>query len=65
LDTKRKILAVAMLAVFVLTFTPLPLTYVFPAVPEGTATQSTVILAGVLTGLGWLRRHVEAKRSRD
>jgi membrane-associated protease RseP (regulator of RpoE activity) len=62
LDTKRKIMAVAVLAVFVLTFTPMPLTYVFPAVPEGTAMQSIVILAGILTGLGWLRRHVEAKR---
>jgi membrane-associated protease RseP (regulator of RpoE activity) len=65
LDTKRKILAVAVLAVFVLTFTPMPLTFVFPSVPEGTVMQSTVILAGVLTGLGWLRRHVEARHSHD
>ncbi len=65
LDTKRKILAVAVMAVFVLTFTPLPLTIVFPAEPEGTVMQSTVLLAGVLTGLGWLRRHVEARRTLD
>jgi membrane-associated protease RseP (regulator of RpoE activity) len=54
--------AVAVMAVFVLTFTPMPLTFFFPAEPEGTVMQSTVILAGVLTGLGWLRRHVEARR---
>ena len=65
LDTKRKILAVVVLAVFVLTFTPMPLTFVFPAVPEGTVMRSTIILAGALTGLGWLRRHVEARRSHD
>jgi hypothetical protein len=34
-------------------------------VPEGTVMQSTVILASVLTGLGWLHRHVEARHSHD
>lgn len=51
LDTRRKIVAVAVLLVFVLTFTPVPITLVFPGVGEGTVMNSLVLLAAVLTGL--------------
>jgi membrane-associated protease RseP (regulator of RpoE activity) len=62
LDGKRKILAVIVLAVFVLTFTPIPLTLVFPDSGEGFVLQGTVALASVLTGLGWLVRFLRTKR---
>jgi Zn-dependent protease len=59
LDTRRKIIAVAVLAVFVLTFTPIPLTLVDPGATGGMeAMRGITILAGVLTGLTWLGRRV-------
>jgi NADH:ubiquinone oxidoreductase subunit 4 (subunit M) len=61
LDGKRKLVAVAVLAAFVLTFTPIPLTYYFPEAAEGTAQQGMLVLAAVLTSLGWLRRRLEAR----
>lgn len=62
LDTRRKIVAVAVLAVFVLTFSPIPLTIVIPEGMEGEFVQQILVLAGVLTGLGWLAHRWEAKR---
>jgi hypothetical protein len=61
LDGKRKLVAVAVLAAFVLTFTPIPLTYYFPEAAEGTPQQGMLVLAAVLTSLGWLRRRLEAR----
>ena len=60
LDAKRKVVAVAVLATFVLTFTPVPLTYYFPDAAEGMNQQGVIFLAAVLTGLGWLRRRLDA-----
>ena len=51
LDGKRKLVAVAVLAAFVLTFTPIPLTYYFPEAAEGTAQQGMLVLAAVLSPL--------------
>ena len=62
LDTRRKIVAVLVLAVLVLTFTPIPLTIVVPEGVQGESVQAVVLLAGVLTGLGWLARRWEARR---
>jgi membrane-associated protease RseP (regulator of RpoE activity) len=62
LDGKRKVLAVMVLAVFVLTFTPVPLTLVFPDSAEGFTLQGTVVLAAALTGLGWLVRFLGTRR---
>jgi len=54
LDTRRKIVAVAVLLVFVLTFSPAPLTIVFP---EGEQVlYQIMLLATMLTGLGRLAR---------
>jgi hypothetical protein len=65
LDTRRKVVAVLVLATFVLTFTPVPLTIVFPDSVDGDTVQhGVVILAGVLTGLGWLGRRLAAGRRR-
>ncbi len=61
LDAKRKVVAVAVLAAFVLTFTPVPLTYFFPDAAEGMMQRGVVVLAAVLTGLGWLRRYLAAR----
>jgi membrane-associated protease RseP (regulator of RpoE activity) len=59
LDARRRIIAVAVLVLFVLTFTPIPLTFVFPSQTGGLeAMRGIAILAGVLTGLTWLGRHV-------
>ena len=59
LDTRRKVLAVLVLATFVLTFTPVPLTLVFPDAVDGDTVKSGVmILMGVLTGLRWLGRRL-------
>jgi len=59
LDTRRKIVAVVVLVLFVLTFTPVPLTLIFPSQPGGVeAMRGMTILAGVLTGLTWLGRRV-------
>jgi LPXTG-motif cell wall-anchored protein len=62
LDTKRKLVAVAVLAAFVLTFTPVPLTYHFPDTGESAGQQGLMLLAAALTGLGWLRRRLEARQ---
>jgi hypothetical protein len=50
------------LAAFVLTFTPIPLTYHFPDMGESAGQQDLMILAAALTGLGWLRRRLEARQ---
>ncbi len=67
LDTRRKLIAIAVLAVFVLTFTPIPLTFVFPETGEGMvmrATTSAPILAAGLVTMSWLARHLVASRGR-
>jgi membrane-associated protease RseP (regulator of RpoE activity) len=61
LDTKRKLVAVAVLAAFVLTFTPIPLTYHFPDDAEGAVRQGVILLAAMLAGANWLRRRLEAR----
>jgi hypothetical protein len=59
------VVGVLVLATFVLTFTPVPLTLVFPDGVEGDTVQhGLVIVAGVLTGLGWLGRRLAAGRRR-
>jgi hypothetical protein len=63
LDLKRKAVAVAVLAVFVLTFTPIPLTYILPDTAEGTVMQGAVILAAMWAIVGWLRRRQTARLS--
>lgn len=65
LDTKRKIVAVVVLLVFVLTFTPIPLTYVFPDTAEGTVWQGAILLAAALAALGRVRQHLEARHPHD
>ena len=62
LDGTRKIVGVLVLAVFVLTFTPVPLTMIIPDSAEGSALHGTVVLAAVLTGSGWLVRFLQTKR---
>jgi membrane-associated protease RseP (regulator of RpoE activity) len=63
LDARRKIVAVAVLVLFVLTFTPVPLTLVFPSEIGGQEAMRTItILAGVWTGLAWLGRRVARGR---
>jgi hypothetical protein len=63
LDAKRKLVAVAVLAAFVLTFTPVPLTYYFPDTAGETGQQGLMVLAAALTGLGGLRRRLEVRRN--
>ena len=58
LDTKRKILAVVVLLVFVLTFTPVPLTIVFPGDTGQIATRTLVLLTGFVAGLTWVGRRL-------
>ncbi len=58
LDTRRKIVAVVVLLVFALTFTPVPITLVFPEMGGSTVMSSLVILATALTGLIWLGRRL-------
>jgi membrane-associated protease RseP (regulator of RpoE activity) len=53
LDTRRKVVAVAVLLVFVLTFTPIPLVYVFPTEAEGVVMRGLPVL---VAGLVCLRR---------
>lgn len=64
LDARRKVVAVLVLAVFVLTFTPVPLTIVMPEGMQGESAQAVVVLAGVLTGLGWLGHRLAARGQR-
>jgi hypothetical protein len=59
LDMRRKILGLLVLAVFILTFTPVPLTIVSPEQVEGSVLSALPILAGVLAGLGAWRRSLE------
>jgi hypothetical protein len=58
LGTGRKILAVLVLVVFVLTFTPQPLIFVFPEGVDPLATQSALGLGTALAGLGVLARRL-------
>ena len=62
LDRRRKVVAVVVLAIFVLTFMPVPLTYVFPSDAGGQSARGVLVLASVLTGLGWLGRSLLARR---
>jgi membrane-associated protease RseP (regulator of RpoE activity) len=50
LDGRRKVVAVLVLAVFVLTFTPLPLTIVFPEGVEGAVMGGLLLLAAAWAG---------------
>lgn len=56
LDTRRKVLAVVMLAVFVLTFTPLPLTIVAPEVGKQSVMLGAALAAGIAQCFFWVRR---------
>jgi hypothetical protein len=58
LGVGRKVLAVLVLAVFVLTFTPQPLVFVFPEGMGPTVHQSVLGLGGTLAGLGILARRL-------
>jgi hypothetical protein len=58
LGTGRKVLAVLVLAVFVLTFTPQPLIFVFPEGTDPLATQTVQSLGAALAGLGVLARRL-------
>lgn len=67
LDTRRRVTAIAVLAVFVLTFTPIPLTVVFPSGGEGTvmkAMESAASLAACLVAIGWLSQRLALVRRR-
>jgi membrane-associated protease RseP (regulator of RpoE activity) len=65
LDTKRKVVAGLVLAVFLLTFTPLPLKLVSPQSGGGVAAYQVVILAAVLAFMGGLRRYLGTRRRRN
>ena len=68
LDTRRRVIAVAVLAVFVLTFTPIPLTFVFPPDSEGSAMRTMATaptLATVLVAVNWLARRLSVSRRRQ
>jgi membrane-associated protease RseP (regulator of RpoE activity) len=56
LDAGRKVLAVLVLVVFILTFTPQPLIFVFPEGMDPFASQSTLGLGAALAGMGVLAR---------
>lgn len=56
LDRKRKVLAVSVLAVFVLTFTPQPLIFIFPEGMDPFSTESAMGLVTALAALSLLRR---------
>jgi Zn-dependent protease len=62
LDARRKIVAVVVLVVFVLTFTPIPLTVVFPDGAEGTVMHGVPLLASALALVGLLGRRTAARR---
>jgi membrane-associated protease RseP (regulator of RpoE activity) len=63
LDTKRKVVAVLVLAVFLLTFTPIPLKYIIPESGSGVAVNQVVMLAAMLAFLGGLRRYLGTMRN--
>jgi membrane-associated protease RseP (regulator of RpoE activity) len=56
LGTGRKILAVLVLVVFILTFSPQPLIFVFPEGVDPAASQSALGLGAALAGMGVLAR---------
>jgi membrane-associated protease RseP (regulator of RpoE activity) len=60
LDTRRKVVAVLVLLAFVLTFTPIPLTFVFPSQGAPQGMEAMTLLAGGLVGLSWLGRRLSA-----
>jgi len=62
LDAKRKVVAVLVLVVFLLTFTPAPLKLVSPQSGGGVAVHQVVILAAMLTFLSGLRRYLGTRR---
>jgi membrane-associated protease RseP (regulator of RpoE activity) len=64
LDLRRKVLAVAVLAIFVLTFTPIPLTLVFPSDVGGESVRGAMILVSVVAGLGLVGRGLHVRRRR-
>jgi membrane-associated protease RseP (regulator of RpoE activity) len=64
LDTRRKVVAVAVLLVFVLTFTPVPLVYIFPEAAEESVLGYLPALAGILTSLRWLGRRFRSRGRR-
>jgi membrane-associated protease RseP (regulator of RpoE activity) len=58
LDGRRKLVAAAALALFVLTFTPIPLTIINPSTgPQGIDT-SVLVAAGLAACFTWVRRRV-------
>jgi membrane-associated protease RseP (regulator of RpoE activity) len=66
LDLPRKIIAVAVLLIFVLTFTPLPMQLITGETPALGAGQSPGCLAapGLLVGIGlWYARRLRARKS--
>jgi hypothetical protein len=65
LDTRRKVVAVVVLAVFLFTFTPIPLKYVLPESGGGVVVSQVAILAATLAFFGGLRRYLEARRHLD
>jgi hypothetical protein len=64
LDMRRKVVAVAVLLVFVLTFTPVPLIFIFPESAEASVLGYMPVLAGILTGLCWLGRRFGSRHRR-
>lgn len=61
LDARRKAVAVAVLLIFALTFTPIPLVYVFPEEGTGVVLRALPVLAGTLTLFGWSHRWLARK----
>lgn len=58
LDGRRKVVAAAALVLFVLTFTPIPLTIIDPTVGPQAVEPSVLIAAGLAACLTWARRRV-------
>jgi membrane-associated protease RseP (regulator of RpoE activity) len=65
LDTRRKLVAGLVLATFILTFTPVPLAFVFPEGTEDITGSSLPALACALVLVGLLRRRIGFVKSRD
>jgi membrane-associated protease RseP (regulator of RpoE activity) len=64
LDNRRKLIAITVLVVFVLTFTPIPLTIVLPDGAVESADSGIFLLSTALVGLGWLRRKLRQRSRR-
>jgi membrane-associated protease RseP (regulator of RpoE activity) len=64
LDLRRKVVAVVVLAIFVLTFTPIPLTLVFPSDAGGESARGVMFLVSVVAGLGLVGRGLVGRRRR-